>query len=105
MGLLDWLFRKRKGPEGTSLFEVPITVVHERLPQNRSHEAFRMLKEKHPNIPDEHVDMLIRFAYAAEKEGLSDIGGFLLASCQQYAKGEFFINKSGGNYCLCMRKG
>lgn len=101
MGLLDWLF----GKKGTSLFEVPVSVVGEALPQNRNHEAFKMLKEKYPTFPDEHIDMLIRFSYAAEREGMQDIGGFLLASCEQYAKGSFFIKKSSGKYCLCLRKG
>lgn len=101
--MLQWLFGKRE--RGTSLFEVPIKAVHDRLPQNRNHGAFKLLKEKNPSIPDEHIDVLIGFAYAAKREGINDIAEFLLATCQQYKRGQFFIKKSRGKYCLCIRQG
>ncbi|MFC1660512.1 hypothetical protein ACFL3S_03455 [Gemmatimonadota bacterium] len=102
MGLFQWLFGKRR--RGTSLYEVPVKGMSDRLREGRKHGAFKMLKEKHPSIPDEHIHILIGFGYAAKRQGLDDFATFLLATCQQYEKGDFFVEKRGGKYCLC-RKG
>jgi len=102
MNFLQRLFAKLK--PGISYFEVPIKTVHDRLPEAREHGAFKLVKEKYPNIPDEHIDMLVAFAYTARDQGVKDIGAFLLANCEQYQSGQFFIKKSRGKYCLCSRK-
>ncbi len=102
MSFWDKIFPKK----GTSLMEVPIAEVRESLPKNREHPVFKMMKEKHPGLPDEHIDMLIRFAFAAKQEGGNvEIAEWVMVSSKQFEEGHFFVKKSRGKYCLCLRKG
>jgi hypothetical protein len=102
MGFLQRLFGKRK--KGTSLYEIPIKSVRNNIRQEREQEAFQLLKDKNPNIPDEHLSILIGFTHAAKQKGIDDFSEFLLSSCQHYMDGYFFIDKSGGKYRLCIPK-
>jgi hypothetical protein len=108
MGLWSMIFGKKDGRRGTSLCEVPITTVRKELPRNRNHPAFKTLRGQHPNIAEEHLDVLMRFAFASgvrEKEGSGALAGFILGLAQGYKDGSFFVKKSGGKYCLYLAEG
>jgi hypothetical protein len=95
-------------PEGTTqVYEVSKDVMHRYLGEIVKVPSFTILKQHHPNIPDDHLALLMYSAsdtarampQAAENQAMD----LAMKSCSAYDQGRLMVTESGLSYHLMAR--
>jgi len=97
-------------PKGTTqVYEVSRDVIHKYISEIVPLQSFAMLKNQHPNIPDDHLAVLMYTASdtsrAMPEAAGSAIMELAMKSCTAYDQGRLMVTESGLSYHLLAHTG